>query len=127
MCNAARGSCVVLEREVVVSSEKESNESTVGDVRIKRWSAYGDKLRRYTILLDDQPRVRIKDGEELVLEVSAGMHTLQVKLDWVTSERLVVEVPPDGEISLTCGGGKFGHGLANLLSKSRSYIQLHED
>ena len=64
-----------------------------------------DSWCRYKVRVDGTKTGTLGPDEELPLEVAPGIHEVQVKLDWGTSPRLVVQVEP-GEIQrLRCGPG----------------------
>lgn len=64
-----------------------------------------DSWRRYKVRVDGAQVGTVGPNEELALEVPPGIHEVQVKLDWGTSPRLVVQVDPGEVRRLRCGPG----------------------
>lgn len=52
---------------------------------ITRDSGYADRLRKYKILIDGTEIGEISDGETKSFDISAGTHSLQLKIDWAKS------------------------------------------
>lgn len=72
-----------------------------------------DRLRRYQVIIDGEPVASIKRGERLDLDVTAGQHTVFLRISWARSPRLEVDVAPGEVVSLECAPGNvppFGPG-----------------
>lgn len=87
-------------------------------LRIKRDSGYVDKVRAYKIILDGNVVGKIKDGEEIEIDVAPGNHQLYVKIDWCRSN--TVEFAMNEEIvEAECGsnlrGAKFWIPFIELI------------
>ena len=77
---------------------------------------YRDMLRGYKLLVDGAERGVVKRGQQVRVELAPGMHTLQLKIDWCTSQEERVFLRP-GELGyFSCAPG--GHPLAALADVS---------
>lgn len=63
----------------------------------RRHTAWRDRLRSYTILIDEDEVGSVRDGESASTDVGAGHHRLQLKIDWTGSRTIAFEVR-DGEV-----------------------------
>jgi hypothetical protein len=71
-------------------------------IRIKRDSGYVDKTRVYKIVLDGDVVDKIKDGQQIQLDITPGNHQLYLKIDWCRSN--IVEFKMNEEIiEFECG------------------------
>jgi hypothetical protein len=59
-------------------------------------SSLGGTPRRYKIVVDGEVRAHLAGGEEIELQVEAGEHVVEARIDWTGSSALIVDVP-DGE------------------------------
>ncbi|SDO22397.1 hypothetical protein [Geodermatophilus sp. DSM 45219] len=62
---------------------------------------YQDRLRRYEVLVDGRVAGRLRRGEDLRLDVPAGRHSVQARIDWTGSPPVEVDVPPAGSVTVT--------------------------
>lgn len=68
-------------------------------VRVRRdTNLYGDRGRRYRVLLDDREAGSVKWGETLDLPIEPGAHRLRVQLDWSGSPTIPFNVSA-GEVA----------------------------
>ena len=83
---------------------------------ITRTSQYANKLRAYSILIDDTKAGKIKDGETVTHSLSPGSHTVQARIDWCRTKPVEITVEPGQEIhfKVGCYGG-FGWRLLLAL------------
>jgi hypothetical protein len=64
-----------------------------------------DTIRRYKVRLDGERIGMLRPDEQLSIELEPGSHEVQIKLDWGSSPRRIVELAP-GEVAwLRCGPG----------------------
>jgi hypothetical protein len=61
-----------------------------------------DALRRYTVVLDGRPVGRLRRGESMTVETNAGHHEVHLKIDWVRSPVLQVDLGEDERVSVRC-------------------------
>ena len=81
-------------------------------VHIQRLSAYADKLRAYTILLDDSDVGEIRDGETKSIEAAPGQHTLKLQISWCSSNEVSFVIKNKGEhINFRCVSSLKGSSL----------------
>lgn len=52
---------------------------------IRRDRGWADKLRKYSILLDGLEVGLLAEGEEIVVPIAEGPHTLEARIDWCGS------------------------------------------
>lgn len=54
----------------------------MASLTIVRDSGYADRLRAYTIVLDDEKIGEVKDGETKRFSLAPGNHRLALRIDW---------------------------------------------
>ncbi|MBL4933194.1 hypothetical protein [Clostridium paridis] len=82
-------------------------------IRISRQSRYFDSLRNYKIYIDDIYCGDIKDNEVKELNIENGEHSILLKIDWCTSNK-VTFIAKDNELKeFNCGNSM--EGLKCLL------------
>lgn len=100
-----------------------------GIIRIKRDSGYVDSLRAYKVILDGEVIGEIRDGQVAAFDVPSGIHDLQLKVDWCTSNTVKFKVE-DKTVVFECGSSL--RGLRILLMRfyttfySNQYIWLRK-
>ncbi|WP_216827428.1 hypothetical protein [Alkalihalobacterium elongatum] len=72
-------------------------------IHLKRTSQYVNSLRKFQVYIDDVYVKDIKNGEEVDLVVEAGHHEIWIKIDWVTSKKLELDLEVGEEVRLLCG------------------------
>ncbi len=72
-------------------------------IRFRRVKGWQDKLRAYAIVIDGKSIGEIKDGSEVEVPVSPGIHTIQLRIDWCKSPELEVHVSEGGMEIVDCG------------------------
>jgi hypothetical protein len=82
----------------------------------------GDIGRTYKVFIDDRAVGAIRRKETKTFEVAPGKHRIHLEIDWCSSRRVSVELPPGQEVKLTCSARPPNSGLAVL--NSSSYIVL---
>jgi len=82
-------------------------------IRIKRDSAYADRLRAWKVVLDSNVVGEIRNGRQLELKVTPGKHRLQLKKYWCCSNIVDFEMN-DCDIEFQCGSNLRGFKI--LLS-----------
>jgi hypothetical protein len=71
------------------------NGMALGTLIIRRPNQYVDMARRYRIDVDGKSVVKIKRGEEMMLDVSVGEHRAVAKIDWCRSNFLDITIRED--------------------------------
>lgn len=88
----------------------------------RRW---GDRARRYKLILDDQLVDTLKRGERRELVVRPGDHTVFLKIDWCRSPKLLLSVSPGQSVRLVCGPNvKFFNAFWLITFGKNRYIKL---
>jgi hypothetical protein len=72
-------------------------------IHIQRGPEWADYFRRYVVMLDGREVARLGRDQEITLPVSAGMHTLQLSLDWCKSNAVAFSVGESDSRTFTCG------------------------
>ena len=95
-------------------------------IRILREAqSWADALRKYRVLLDGKRVGNIENGGALTLEVEPGRHQLQMRIDWASSPRVLVEVGPGKEAVLGCGSTlSLTRAPLQAFLHPRSYLYL---
>lgn len=83
-------------------------------IKIKRDSGYADRLRAYKIILDKKVIGKIKNGQEVTLEVPKGNHQLYLKIDWCRSNTVNFDAH-DSNIKFECGSNLRGFKILLAL------------
>jgi hypothetical protein len=73
------------------------------DLVLRRGDAYRDKFRAYRIIVDGRKVGKINRNSAVRIPVSAGKHTVQLKIDWCSSRELVISVAAGLSMVLECG------------------------
>ncbi|SEM72976.1 hypothetical protein SAMN05192533_105117 [Mesobacillus persicus] len=73
-------------------------------IRIKRETSYPDRLRDYKVIVDEKEVGSLGSGGTLETSISPGFHTLYLKIDWCTSNKIEFEVQEEETLEFTCGG-----------------------
>ena len=63
---------------------------------------YTDRARAYKVLIDGEERGTVKHGEGVEVEVPAGSHEVQMKVDWATSPALEVTLGEGERAEFRC-------------------------
>ena len=75
----------------------------MSQIRLTRPRAWCDKLRAYRILVDGEKVGEIREGAYFAIPVSAGLHTIQLRIDWCSSPKIQVSVAPGQTGVVSCG------------------------
>lgn len=90
----------------------------------RRQAPNTDRLRRYRVLVDGYPVTALASGETQTVPVRAGTHTVQMRIDWATSEPLTIEVPEGRTAELECRGRNPLAALYWVTFGRKRYIRL---
>jgi hypothetical protein len=71
-------------------------------ILLKRKKEWVDRFRKYKVFVDDVLVGNIKSGGDLKIKVSNGTHKIFLKIDWKSSNILVI-VKGNDAINLECG------------------------
>lgn len=61
-----------------------------------------DRLRRYTILVDESEVGSVSNGESTTLEVDPGPHRLRLTIDWTGSPTLAFDARDGEAVEFDC-------------------------
>lgn len=85
-------------------------------IKITRDRGYADKGRLYKVICNGECIGKIRDGETKEFESAAGNKEIYMKIDWCRSNKMTVDVPEEGTVSLLCGSNLQGMtGLPGLI------------
>jgi hypothetical protein len=106
----------------------ERGDMSTGQITIERLSApWRDKKRKYKIFIDQRPAGVVGPGESRALTVSAGQHVLQLKIDWLGSGALTVNVGEGAVARFEAEpAGSSWTAILDVLLKRRPYIALRQ-
>jgi len=72
----------------------------MGTLTIQRARDTAAIFRRMTVLVDGEVVARLRRGDEHVHTLRAGEHAIQAKMDWATSEPLLIDATPGDHVSI---------------------------
>jgi hypothetical protein len=76
-------------------------------IRIKRdVRPYFDKLRKYKVVIDDIEVGSIVDGGIEQYDIQTGHHTIYLKIDWCTSNKIEFDILENEILEFNCGSLK---------------------
>ncbi len=73
------------------------------DLILSRFHHYRDTIRSYQVLIDGQVVGRIKEEKTETFTLRPGSYEVRLRLLWIFSPRVQVELPPGGEVHMICG------------------------
>lgn len=95
---------------------------------IHRSSEFANWLRAYHIFADGERIGRVRSGAEVRIPVSAGFHTVELKVDWCRSNPVRVEVGEGQDCVLHCGcnftGLRLFRGVGRVFTDPQHYLWL---
>jgi hypothetical protein len=102
---------------------------TSATITIRRTaSGRRDQFRAYRIVIDGQSVARVGRGQSREIEVAPGPHSVQIAIDWCTSQKALVELGAGDRVAFACEpGGSAWMGLLAITIGRRSYIALELD
>lgn len=97
-------------------------------VSLRRGTAYADQLRVYLVLVDGARAGKIGDSGTLTISVPPGRHTIQLKIDWCSSEAIDFEVREGDVVKFQCGpiltGWRLLLGFVYITVRRHQYVWL---
>ncbi len=83
---------------------------------------YRDRLRKYQLLVDGENLASVSHGETVRLEVAAGHHAVQAKVDWAKTPAVKFDIAEGETVELRV---THGSGLAILdVMRPSKYLVL---
>jgi len=75
----------------------------VATIRVRRDTRFYARARALSVLVDGEEAGKVRHGESCDIEVPAGVHEVQMKLDWGTSPPLEVSAADGAPVRLLAG------------------------
>ena len=100
----------------------DSTEAKLADparITIDRINHYRDTVRAYQVKIDGQVIGRVKDGKQQTFEVSPGAHQVRVRLMWLQSPPVDLQLEEGSEVRLRTGPN------GGILQAWRIYFAPH--
>ncbi len=94
-------------------------------MKITRVNGFADKLRAYKIMVDGAEVGTIKDGETKQFTVADGRHTVQLKIDWCTSQPITFD-RGGKQISFQCGSSSALRAAFCAFFNTKDYMWLKQ-
>jgi len=87
---------------------------------------YRDTIRAYKVVIDGEVVAKVMDSKRAEISVRPGIRTIQVKLMWISSRPVQVDVPPGQTTWLRTGpsGGIFQAWRLFLTPKDNMFIKV---
>lgn len=83
----------------------------MASIIINRTSEYLNRLRNCDVYIDGKKVDTISNGETKEFNISAGQHSILIKIDWCSSQILLVDINDNETKSFKVGGFKNGNWL----------------
>ena len=83
----------------------------MASIIINRTSEYLNRLRNYDVYIDGEKIDTISNGETKEFNISAGQYSILTKIDWCSSQTLLVDINDNETKSFKVGGFKNGNWL----------------
>ena len=83
----------------------------MASIIINRTSEYLNRLRNCDVYIDGKKVDTISNGETKKFNISAGQHSILTKIDWCSSQTLLVDINDNETKSFKVGGFKNGNWL----------------
>ena len=94
-------------------------------VKIHRESQFADALRAYQIYVDGEQKGDIRRGASVDFFVSAGVHRIQLKIDWCGSPEIEFSAGAEENVELDCGNNTKGFfTMYYILFAPNDYLWL---
>ena len=99
-------------------------------VILNRDCQWTDKLRKYSVLIDNKTVGFIKSGESLIVEAPVGQHSIRVTVDWCGSPEMNFQLGAEGK-AFACYSRVTGIAMLGilyyLLFAPSSYLGIREE
>ena len=90
---------------------------------IRRGDGWGDRFRSYDVLVDGARRGLVRAKQAISIELPAGEHTIELRIDLYSSPMLPVTLSEAG-LTLECGPNRHPLLAGLALLKPRHWIYL---
>jgi hypothetical protein len=78
------------------------------EITIRRGKSYADRLRDYKVEVDGVVVATVRAGQSATVPVTAGRHTLTIRIDWCSSEKLQFDAKSGEHTDFECGSSLTG-------------------
>ena len=96
-----------------------------GRLLVSRANAFIDKARAYQIFINGVEYSKIKNNDTVELSLEPGKYSIQLKVDWMTSNTINLILNHDEEIKFECGN-RSKKLLFHFLNKKEEYLFIRE-
>jgi len=97
---------------------------------ITRDSGFTDFIRRYRVMLDGEEIGLIKNNGKFECAIPSGRHTLEMKVDWCSSNAIEFEAGAGERVRFACGSnlrGWKGFKASKIIQEApHEYIWLRQ-
>lgn len=80
-------------------------------ILLSRDSGFTDYVRRYKVMIDGEETGQIKNGGTFECQISCGQHSLQLKVDWCSSNTVEFDAAENETVIFECGSNLRGWKL----------------
>jgi len=77
-------------------------------IYLTRNKEFADVFRRYKVVIDGVEKGRIKNGGTFACDITAGRHTIELKIDWCGSNIIEFDVRNNEIVAFDCGSNLRG-------------------
>jgi len=98
-------------------------------IYLKRATQAQDKSRKYRVYLDDVLEGEINADEILKLQITPGKHSINLTIDWGSSNKMDFSAEAGQELFLECGyniGGNFWETISPKTESQNHYLYIKE-
>ncbi|WP_127844832.1 hypothetical protein [Psychroflexus aestuariivivens] len=96
----------------------------MAQITINRISGYSNKLRKIKLVLDNQVKYKIKDGEDKTINVNPGKHILKAKIDWCQSNEIKLDIKEGENKNISLKGTNPFLALYYITFGRNKYLKL---
>src|SRR5262245_36364196 len=97
-------------------------------ITVQRGKSYADGWRAYKVAVDGVIVASVRQGQSVTVPVSAGSHTLRLRIDWCGSEEHRFEARAGERLTFECGSSLTGWrlllALVYVLFHTQRYLWL---
>ncbi|MDR2223912.1 MAG: hypothetical protein LBE34_14425 [Flavobacteriaceae bacterium] len=96
-------------------------------VIIRRKKSFIERFRNFNIYLDGDKVMSVKNGEQVVLNITPGKHLIIIKIDWNTSNSIIFELKEGQTIQYKVFVDGFFRAFYHAIAKPNKYLVLKEE
>jgi hypothetical protein len=95
-------------------------------IKIRRPGQVGGSLAVHTVLLDGEWAGKLLDDDQLALQMDAGTHSLQLKINWCRSDIVSFSITEDGSLTFEGGTSRGMFSLFLFFFRPSRYLWLRK-